>query len=68
MIKNWLALAEYDLGTARALMEPFCILWEDYLHCEPTSILAEIIRTSIEVASVPENDDREEMNRGSDSR
>lgn len=36
-------------------IEPYCILWDDYLHCDPASILAEIIRTSVEVVSVPDS-------------
>jgi uncharacterized protein len=40
--------------TIDILIEPYCILWEDYLHCEPASILAEIIRTGVEVVSVPD--------------
>lgn len=30
-------------------IEPRCIFWDEYLHPEPASILAEIIRTGIEI-------------------
>ena len=30
-------------------IEPRCIFWDEYLHPEPASILAEILRTGIEI-------------------
>ena len=30
-------------------IEPRCVSWDDYLDCEPASILAEIKRTAVEV-------------------
>ncbi|NOZ22739.1 MAG: nucleotidyltransferase domain-containing protein [Planctomycetes bacterium] len=32
------------------LIEPRCILWSEYQHCEKGSILSEIIRTGVVVA------------------
>jgi uncharacterized protein len=30
-------------------IEPFCVLWSEYTHHEPASILGEIIKNSIEI-------------------
>lgn len=32
-----------------AAIEPKCVFWDEYTHCDPASILSEIIRTSIEI-------------------